>query len=618
MAKRVASDLTVLTKWFAAIDGPEFLALPAPTRGRHTQSEGREDANEELADRSLPATTPYAFWHWQSHERAFGRKGELVDDLLLHWHGSHDDVAERLATAPEPFTVDSAGPAQAFVVSKPYPLPPPDDRRAVGPAVERLVRAVATGKAVTGEQRNWVLAVAGGSGPAADDAFRLVCDLDLLTRDLVAAHVGDDLSEHLTDPFGVWRLRAWARVDSEHLTDLVRPHAAHPIAAAVLGEPVGPLDTDADDAPAVTAALLWQARDAAEAVAVVAPWIAREHTLSTWEGVVALLAQRLHGGAHHGVAPARMLDLAEDDRLPRFWCLLAASSVGMLGGLEHLQGRLDPFDSVSPRPFSAWWPDDPQAPVIAGDRARLRSLASANWELGSQPTVLRADADRTRALAATAALPLGWFWTWPDEQAAFASDGRLIGPLPVHLVDATAADVRESLPPRFEFVAEPPTIHPGACPPLEDILDRLATGAVGGPARYEDLDYVRATYLRHTVQGQRDTLDRARAATLFDVWRVHDGARVPGAPAELLAAGTVRGLIDDIYAPGGPAERSGHGNGYPFLPFARDVATGDLHHLDMRHRIPPVHTAAPGATPAGEPVAPDVDTFLADHIARGG
>ncbi len=102
MAKRPASDLTVLKKWFATLDDACFLTLAPPSRGRFTQSDGRDDAVAELADRAMSATTPYAFWHWQSHQRAFTGKGELVDDLLVHWHGAHEDVARRLATAPEP------------------------------------------------------------------------------------------------------------------------------------------------------------------------------------------------------------------------------------------------------------------------------------------------------------------------------------------------------------------------------------------------------------------------------------------------------------------------------------------------------------------------------------
>lgn len=613
MAKRPASDLTVLKKWFATLDDADFLTLAPPSRSRFTQSDGREDAGAELADRAMSATTPYAFWHWQSHQRAFTSKGELVDDLLVHWQGPHDDVARRLAAAPAPFTVVDAGADQAFVMTKPFPLPPIGDRRATGPTIRRLVRTVAVGKDVTGDERDWLLAVAEGTGDAAEDAFAVACDLGVLTRDLVTARLADWPGPDDEDLAGTWLwLTAVTQVVPEALADLVTAHAAHPLAAAVLGEPVADLDTDADDALAVSAARLWQARDTDEAVAAVAPWLRREHLLSTVEEVVWLLALRLYGGVHRDVAPARLLDLAGDERLPLFWRGLAVSVVDSLGGHEHLADRLDAVRVLGPRPFSAYRPADQDAPVIDGDRARLRELAADHWQLGSQPTTLRTNPDRTRTLAATADFPLGWFWTWPAEQAAFDRDGRMSGPLPVHLIDATADDIRESLPPRFVFVTEPPAIHPGDCPPLEDILDGFAGN---GPASHEDLDYLRATYLRYDVQGQPDTVDSQRAATLFEVWRVHDGARVPGAPSELLDTRTARALVDRIYAPGGLAERTGHGDGFPFLPFARDVGTGELHYLDMRLRIPPVHTADPDTMPDGAPVAPNVDLFLAERVA---
>ncbi|WP_410665482.1 hypothetical protein [Amycolatopsis sp. lyj-84] len=97
---------------------------------------------------------------------------------------------------------------------------------------------------------------------------------------------------------------------------------------------------------------------------------------------------------------------------------------------------------------------DLRPPQVAVKRARPRPRD--HWQLGSQPTTLRTDPDRTRALAATTDFPLGWLWTWPAEEAAFDRDGRMSGPLPVHLIDATADDIRESLPPRFVFVTDPP------------------------------------------------------------------------------------------------------------------------------------------------------------------
>ncbi len=461
MAKRPASDLTVLKKWFATLDDAGFLTLAPPSRSRFTQSDGRDDAVSELADRAMSATTPYAFWHWQSHKRAFTGKGELVDDLLVHWHGAHEDVARRLATAPEPFTLLDTGVEEAFVVTKPFPLPAADDRRATGPAVRRLVRTVAAGHDVTGDERDWLLAVADGRGDVADDAFALACDLGVLTRDLVTARLADWAGPDDEDPADTWLwITSVRQAAPEAMAGLLAPHAAHPLAAAALGRPIADLDTDADDALAVTAARLWRAKDTEEAVTAVTPWLRREHLQSTLEEVVGLLATRVHGGVHRDIAPARLLDLGSDERIPLFWRGLAVSVVDSLGGYEHLADRLDAVRELGPRPFSAYWPADGDAPVIAGDRARLRELVADHWQLGSQPTTLRTDPDRTRELAATLDIPLGWFWTWPAEQDAFDHEGRMTGPLPVHLLDATADDIREALPPRFEFVAEPPAIHP--------------------------------------------------------------------------------------------------------------------------------------------------------------
>jgi hypothetical protein len=581
----VASDLSVLKKWFKSLNGPDFLVLPAPTRSRYTQSQGREDVAEELAERELPGDTPAVFWHWQSHERAFSRKGELVDELYLHWQGPHATIAARLTGPPAPFTVTSTGPDQAFRVGKPFSLPEPDDRRAVPPALRRLATAVATGGEVTGAERDWLVAVAHRGD---DEALDLLFDLGAAPLDLV----GVDLDAELRT--------AWTRLAARSEADrveLARSHPEHPLAAAVLGEPAGPLDTDADDALAVTAARLWQAADVGEAVAAVGPWTEREHTAITLGDVLRLLALRLHPGVHQQVHPARLLDLAADERVPFFWRALAVAEVSVLGGLEHLADRLEQVRTdldVAPGPFTG------AAGPIAGDRARLRALASWNWQLGREPNVLRTDADRTTALACTVGLAVGWFWTWPDELAAFDADGRMIAPLPVHLLDGSPADMAT---PRFEF--RDSAIHPGACPPLEDIVARLGAPH---PASFEDLDYLKATFIRYAVQGT-SSLHRDRASTLFDVWRTHDGH---AGPTELLDTRTVRAMVDEYYVKDGLAASSGYRNGFPFLPFARAGAV--VFSLDMRHRVPPVLAGAPGAVPDEEPVAATVDAFLAERL----
>lgn len=553
----------MLKKWFKSLHGADFLALPAPTRSRYTRSDGLEDVAEERGERDLPGDTAAVFWHWQSHERAFSRKGELVDELYLHWDGPHAVLAARLKGLPAPFTLIDNGPGQAFRVGKPFVLPAPEDKRAVPPALDRLGLAVAAGGSLTREERDWLAAV------GSDDAVDLLRDLGVAPPE-----TGTDLSERLR--------RAWIQLMVQ--PDLARRHPSHPLAAAALGEPAGPLDTDADDALAVTAARLWQAGDAAAAVA---PWLEREHTAEVLGEVLRLLAMKLHPGVSRYVAPARLLDLAADERVPFFWRALAVAELSVLGGLEHLADRLDQVRAdleVARGPFTG------TAGPINGDRARLRALAWGNWQLGREPNVLRTDASRTAALASTVDVEVGWFWTWPDELAAFDAEGRMIAPLPVH------GTPPGHLPPRFEF--RDAAIHPGACPPLEDIVARLGSPH---PASFEDLDHVRATFIRYAVQGNR-SLDRDRAATLFAVWRTHDGF---DGPTELLSTWAVRAMVDQYYAEGGLAETSGHGNGFPFLPFAREGET--VFTLDMREPIPPVLAG-------DEVVSPNVDSFLAERF----
>ncbi|NEE19642.1 hypothetical protein G3M58_75895, partial [Streptomyces sp. SID7499] len=86
------SDLSAIKKWWRTLGGDGFAVLPPPTRSRYTQSDGHEDAAEMFATRSLPTSTSFAYWHWQSHS-AFDRSGGLEGELYVHWGGDHATVA---------------------------------------------------------------------------------------------------------------------------------------------------------------------------------------------------------------------------------------------------------------------------------------------------------------------------------------------------------------------------------------------------------------------------------------------------------------------------------------------------------------------------------------------
>lgn len=111
---RRRSDLTTITAWWRGLDGDGFLVLPPPKRDRYTQSDGHEDAAALLAAQGLTDPASFAYWHWQSHERAFDRSGTLTRELLLHWGGDHAAVAAGLGEGPTGFRIVDGGPQGAF------------------------------------------------------------------------------------------------------------------------------------------------------------------------------------------------------------------------------------------------------------------------------------------------------------------------------------------------------------------------------------------------------------------------------------------------------------------------------------------------------------------------
>ncbi|MFJ3814210.1 hypothetical protein [Streptomyces sp. NPDC090056] len=113
-AARRRSDLAALTAWWRGLGGDGFLVLPPPTRSRFTQSDGHEDAAALASVRGLPTPVSFAYWHWQSHRRAFDRSGALTGELLLHWGGDHGTVAAGLGEGPAGFRIVDNGPGGAF------------------------------------------------------------------------------------------------------------------------------------------------------------------------------------------------------------------------------------------------------------------------------------------------------------------------------------------------------------------------------------------------------------------------------------------------------------------------------------------------------------------------
>lgn len=132
------SDLQQITQWWASLVAPDFVPLPPPTRSRFTQGHLHEDASEVSGGRA------YAGWHWQSHERSFDTQGTLIAPLWVHWGGSRQVVAERLAAVPEGWQLSGGeSDEQAFSLDRVAALgadgaPDPGDATAVRQLLQRL------------------------------------------------------------------------------------------------------------------------------------------------------------------------------------------------------------------------------------------------------------------------------------------------------------------------------------------------------------------------------------------------------------------------------------------------------------------------------------------------
>ncbi|MEU0624278.1 hypothetical protein ABZ329_25935 [Streptomyces rubiginosohelvolus] len=111
------SDQSRIKAWWRTLGGDMFVALPPPTRGRYTQSDGHEDAAELFATRGIATGTSFAYWHWQSQD-AFDRSGGLRGVLYLHWGGDHATVAAGLGDGPPGYRIVNGGPQGAFQLDR--------------------------------------------------------------------------------------------------------------------------------------------------------------------------------------------------------------------------------------------------------------------------------------------------------------------------------------------------------------------------------------------------------------------------------------------------------------------------------------------------------------------
>ncbi|MFI0960905.1 hypothetical protein ACH4S8_05745 [Streptomyces sp. NPDC021080] len=204
---RRRSDLTTITDWWRGLGADGFLVLPPPRRARYTQSEGHGDAAELFEARGLTSPASFAYWHWQSHRRAFDRSGSLTGELLLHWGGDHATVAAGLGEGPTGFRVVDGGPKSAFRLDRITPrdeagLPDPMDPDGVRQFLAALDEPVDRS---TSDLRYRSLSPAEAAW--LHDRLRDPLDLSAATRFVVSLERRDGLTPEETERLlSAWRL----------------------------------------------------------------------------------------------------------------------------------------------------------------------------------------------------------------------------------------------------------------------------------------------------------------------------------------------------------------------------------------------------------------------------
>ncbi len=367
--RRTASDLARISAWWRGLGGDGFVVLPPPGRGRYTQGDGHADAAELVAERGLAGPVSFAYWHWQSHGRAFDRSGALTGELLLHWGGDHAVVGAGLGAGPDGFRVVDGGPQGAFRLDRitlrdGEGLPDPADPDGVRQFLAALDEPVHHGP---GPVRYRPLS------PAEDAWLRqrlgAARDLTAATRFAVALERRDRLTADETDRLlRAWREEYAGRLDRwtgwrELLRALLRHGRAEaweavaalgPLAAGVVARVPSERGLDVvraqalAGAPAAVPAWLELYRSLREpdavrtAVAVAADLDAHGAPEALLRGLYAALtreatadwrretgADGLTGGSYAGLLAVRF---ATDERLPRALRVLAARTA-----LDHVE-----------------------------------------------------------------------------------------------------------------------------------------------------------------------------------------------------------------------------------------------------------------------------------------
>ncbi|MFB7244208.1 hypothetical protein CW362_08875 [Streptomyces populi] len=210
---RRRSDFATITAWWRGLGGDGFLVLPPPRRARYTQSEGHGDAAALIEARGLTGPVSFAYWHWQSHERAFDRSGALTGELLLHWGGDHAAVAAGLGEGPPGFRIVDGGPRSAFQLDRvthrdEAGLPDPGDPDGVRQFLKALDEPVDSSvsslryRSLSPAEAEWL-----------HDRLRDPLDLSVVTRFVVPLERRDGLTPDETERLlCAWRLEYGGRL----------------------------------------------------------------------------------------------------------------------------------------------------------------------------------------------------------------------------------------------------------------------------------------------------------------------------------------------------------------------------------------------------------------------
>ncbi len=142
---RTKSHLSQIRSWWKTLSDDHFIALDPPTTDRYTQGHLHEDAAEAKAQHDLPQDISYAGWHWQTHSRAFTKKGELLEPLHIHWGGDRETVRAHLNNLPDGWKLTGGETdTQSFQLDLNIPrgLPAFTDHSATYRLLDRLKREI--------------------------------------------------------------------------------------------------------------------------------------------------------------------------------------------------------------------------------------------------------------------------------------------------------------------------------------------------------------------------------------------------------------------------------------------------------------------------------------------